>query len=173
MFPLRSGRGQARGRRRIDRRAGGTASFGLRDWRIMVATRFAVAVHILLLLATEPAGQATSGRLAESVGTNPVVIRRLAGQLARAGLIRIRRGPGGAELARAAEAITLADVWEAMRRPGIPLLPTHRGATRPGETAGRAIPAMLRGVLDDAEQAMEARLSEVTVGALAGQLQPA
>jgi DNA-binding IscR family transcriptional regulator len=139
----------------------------------MVATRFAVAVHILLLLATEPAGQATSGRLAESVGTNPVVIRRLAGQLARAGLIRIRRGPGGAELARPAGEITLAEVWEAMRRPNMPLLPTHRGPTRAGENFGRAIPGMLRGVLDDAEQAMEARLSEVTVGALVGQLQPA
>jgi DNA-binding IscR family transcriptional regulator len=136
----------------------------------MVATRFAVAVHILLLLATEPAGQATSGRIAESVGTNPVVIRRLAGQLARAGLVRIRRGPGGAELARPAQAITLADVWTAMRRPGLPLLPTHRGTDRSGEKLGRVVPQMLRGVLDEAEHAMEQRLGGVTLDALLGQL---
>ncbi len=136
----------------------------------MVATRFAVAIHILLLLATEPAGQATSGRIAESVGTNPVVIRRLAGQLARAGLVRIRRGPGGAELARPAEEITLADVWAAMRRPGLPLLPTHRGTERAGEKLGKTVPQMLRGVLDGAEHAMEQRLANVSLQSLLSQL---
>ena len=129
----------------------------------MVATRFAVAIHILMLLAAEPARQATSGKLAESIGTNPVVIRRLAGQLARAGLIRVRRGPGGAELARPADQITLAQVWDAMRRPGQPLLPTHRGAKRNDPT----IPDLLRGVLDEAEGAMHRHLGEVTLGSLA------
>jgi Rrf2 family protein len=138
----------------------------------MVATRFAVAIHILILLATEPAGQATSGRIAESVGTNPVVIRRLAGQLARAGLVRIRRGPGGAELARPAEAITLADVWVAMRRQDAPLLPTHSGPQR-GDPLGRDVPAMLRGVLDEAERAMEQRLAAITLQALVAQFAPA
>lgn len=133
----------------------------------MVATRFAVGLHILMLLATEPAGQATSGRLAESVGTNPVVIRRLSGQLARAGLIRIRRGPGGAELAREARSITLADVWEAMRRPGLPLLPTHRAA---GKGVGARIPGLLRGTLDAAEAAMQRQLATVTLDQLVGQM---
>ncbi len=136
----------------------------------MVATRFAVAVHILLLLATEPGGQATSGRIAESVGTNPVVIRRLAGQLARAGLLRIRRGPGGAELARPAEAITLADIWAAMRRQGQPLLPTHPGPARGDDRIGRLVPALLRGTLDDAERAMQASLAAVPLSVLAAGL---
>ncbi|HEV7266943.1 MAG TPA: Rrf2 family transcriptional regulator [Falsiroseomonas sp.] len=137
----------------------------------MVATRFAVAVHILLLLANEPGGQATSGRIAESVGTNPVVIRRLAGQLARAGLLRIRRGPGGAELARPPEAITLAEVWAAMRRSGLPLLPTHRGPQRgSGDPLGRAVPGLLRATFDEAERAMEHRLAQTTLRALQDQL---
>jgi DNA-binding IscR family transcriptional regulator len=136
----------------------------------MVATRFAVALHILLLLATEPAGQATSGRIAQSVGTNPVVIRRLAGQLARAGLVRIRRGPGGAELARPPAEITLADVWAAMRRPGLPLLPTHRGPQRGGDALGQGVPALLRGVFDEAERAMERSLAGVTLQTLLAQL---
>jgi DNA-binding IscR family transcriptional regulator len=136
----------------------------------MVATRFAVAVHILLLLANEPAGQATSGRIAESVGTNPVVIRRLAGQLARAGLLRTRRGPGGAELARPPSAITLADIWAAMRRPGLPLLPTHRGPRSGGDALSRTAPPLLRGVLDEAEKAMEAQLAGVTLDQLRAQL---
>ena len=136
----------------------------------MVATRFAVAIHILLLLATEPGGQATSGRLAESVGTNPVVIRRLAGQLARAGLIRIRRGPGGAELARPADSITLAEVWRAMRRNALPLLPLHQGTGRGGDAVALAVPALLRGVFDEAEAAMEARLAASTLAELRDRL---
>ncbi|WP_439598410.1 Rrf2 family transcriptional regulator [Falsiroseomonas sp.] len=137
----------------------------------MVATRFAVAVHILLLLATAPGGQLTSGRLAESVGTNPVVIRRLAGQLARAGLIRIRRGPGGAELAKPPGEITLGDIWQAMRRKGLPLLPVHRGPAR-AETGGPApaIPGILRRAFDSAEAAMESDLSAVTLEELCQQL---
>jgi DNA-binding IscR family transcriptional regulator len=139
----------------------------------MVATRFAVAVHILLLLATEPGGQATSARIAERVGTNPVVIRRLAGQLARAGLLRIRRGPGGAELARPPEAITLADVWAAMRRPGLPLLPTHPGPKRSPDRLGHTVPALLRGSFEAAERALERHLSETTLRALVLTLPPA
>ncbi|MGX9962273.1 Rrf2 family transcriptional regulator [Roseomonas sp. F4] len=135
----------------------------------MVATRFAVAVHILLLLATAPGGQLTSGRIAESVGTNPVVIRRLAGQLARAGLIRIRRGPGGAELARAPGEITLGQVWQAMRRKGLPLLPVHPGPAR-AEASASAIPQMLRTVFDSAEAAMEADLAAVTLAELRQQM---
>jgi DNA-binding IscR family transcriptional regulator len=137
----------------------------------MVATRFAVAVHILLLLATAPGGQLTSGRLAESVGTNPVVIRRLAGQLARAGLIRIRRGPGGAELAKAPEAITLGQIWQAMRRKGLPLLPVHRGTTRAETGPAGPIPSLLRQAFDSAEAAMEADLAQVTLANLREQLQ--
>lgn len=140
----------------------------------MIATRFAVAVHILLLLATAPGGQLTSGRLAESVGTNPVVIRRLAGQLARAGLIRIRRGPGGAELAKAPDSITLGQVWQAMRRKGLPLLPVHHGPARAEASPAPAIPGLLRRAFDSAEAAMEADLAATTLEDLCKQLrQPA
>ena len=81
----------------------------------MVATRFAVALHVLLLLGCgQRRGPATSQAIAESVNTNPVVVRRITGHLARAGLVRVRRGPGGAVLTRPPEQITLADVWKAM-----------------------------------------------------------
>ena len=52
----------------------------------MIATRFAVSLHILTLVARGPTEQSTSARLAWSIGTNPVVVRRLSGLLARAGL---------------------------------------------------------------------------------------
>src|SRR5947199_10441191 len=112
----------------------------------MVATRFAVAIHILLLLAcNRAAGKATSEFLAKSVNTNPVVGRRITGQLARAGLIRVRRGPGGAELARDPSDISLGDVWRAMNAGGCrPLLPLH-AAPNQGCLVGREVHSVLGG----------------------------
>jgi DNA-binding IscR family transcriptional regulator len=130
----------------------------------MVATRFAVATHILLYLATEGSGGgSTSLRLAYSVNTNPVVVRRIAGQLARAGLIRVRRGPGGAELAREPDRITLEDVWHAVQAgQGAVLLPIHR---RPNMACpvGRRVRPVLGEAFAGAEAALHQVLADTTL----------
>jgi Rrf2 family protein len=78
-------------------------------------SRFPVAVHILTALAYSPREWLTSPTLARSVGTNPVVVRRLLGQLRSAGLVVAHAGAlGGMELARRAETITLLDVYRAV-----------------------------------------------------------
>ena len=137
----------------------------------MIATRFAVATHILLYLAAEGSGGAsTSPRLAYSVNTNPVVVRRIAGQLARAGLIRVRRGPGGAELAREADRITLEDVWLAVQAAGgTVLLPIHR---RPNMTCpvGRRVRPVLDEAFAGAEAALHQALAATTLASLARKL---
>ena len=133
----------------------------------MVATRFAVAIHIMLLLACRRRdGLATSQLIAESVNTNPVVVRRITGQLARAGLVRVRRGPGGAELTRPAEQITLCDVWLAMHA-------GHTGALLPLHAApnlacpiGREVHAVLRDAFATVEQAMFDALRGKTLAGL-------
>ncbi|HYZ63684.1 MAG TPA: Rrf2 family transcriptional regulator [Acetobacteraceae bacterium] len=133
----------------------------------MVATRFAVATHILLLLACGPStGKATSEFLARSVNTNPVVVRRITGQLARAGLIRVRRGPGGAELARPPEQISLGDVWRAVHADGSrPLLPLH-ASPDPACPVGRAVHHVLGAAFEMAEAAMEQALHGTTLASL-------
>lgn len=130
----------------------------------MVATRFAVALHILLLLSETEGGEATSARLARRIGTNPVVVRRIAGLLARAGLVVVHRGPGGAALARPAEGISLSDVWRAVHPVTQALLRVHRG---PAEPAERPVPALLRGHFDRAEAALLAHLAETNLAVLA------
>ena len=50
------------------------------------SSRFAVAVHILTLLASAE-GPVPSSLIAGSVGTNPALIRRLVAQLAEAGFM--------------------------------------------------------------------------------------
>ncbi len=136
----------------------------------MVATRFAVGLHILLLLASEAAGEATSARLAASIGTNPVVVRRIAGQLARAGLISVQRGPGGARLARPADQITLRDVWQALHPPGQHLLRVHPGPGQGGEALGQRIPGLLRGHFQGAEEVLLTAFAESSIAALAAKL---
>ena len=68
-------------------------------------------VHVLALLAStdEPL---SSSWIAQSVNTNPVVIRQVVGQLRDAGLVITTPGcTGGARLARDAAQITLDDVY--------------------------------------------------------------
>ena len=139
----------------------------------MVATRFAVAIHILLLLACrEKCGPATSLLIARSVNTNPVVVRRITGQLARAGLVRVRRGPGGAELMRAPELITLGDVWQAMNagRHG-PVLPLHAGPNLQCPV-GRDVHAVLSQAFATVERAMNEALQQTTLAGLVASMQP-
>ncbi|MBX6747441.1 MAG: Rrf2 family transcriptional regulator [Acetobacteraceae bacterium] len=135
----------------------------------MIATRFAVALHILSLLAKDPDGDSTSTRLAWSIGTNPVVVRRISGQLVRAGLISVQRGPGGASLARPASAITLRDVWRAIHPEAEHLLRVHT-RTNPACPVGSRIPALLRGRFEAAEAALLEDLGRTTLADLVASL---
>lgn len=79
-------------------------------------SQFAIAVHILTLLAREGEGnKLKSDYIAESVNTNPVVIRRLLGDLNQAKLVVSQTGAhGGTSLAKCPNQINLADVHRAV-----------------------------------------------------------
>jgi DNA-binding IscR family transcriptional regulator len=138
----------------------------------MVATRFAVAIHILLLIASDTADEATSARMAVSIGTNPVVVRRIAGHLARARLISVQRGPGGAALARPAAEITLRDVWRAIHPEKDRLIRVH-ARTSKADPIGRQVPELLRQRFDQAEAAMLRDLATTTIADLLARMEPA
>jgi DNA-binding IscR family transcriptional regulator len=131
----------------------------------MVATRFSVALHILILVARDTADEATSARMALSIGTNPVVVRRIAGALARAGLIAVQRGPGGAHLARPPDQITLRDVWRAIHPEREKLIRVHPRTNRQ-DPIGRRMPDLLRVRFDAAEQVMLENLASTTIAGL-------
>ncbi len=59
-------------------------------------SRFAVAVHVLSLMAWSGEEPLKSEQVAESVNTNPVVIRRMLLELAEAGLVVSQTGSLGA-----------------------------------------------------------------------------
>ncbi len=79
-------------------------------------SQFAIAVHILTVLAKEGEGNfVKSERIADSVNTNPVVIRRLLGDLNQANLVASHTGAnGGTRLAKCPKQINLADVHKAI-----------------------------------------------------------
>jgi DNA-binding IscR family transcriptional regulator len=78
-------------------------------------SRFAVAVHVLSLMAWSGEEPLKSEQVAESVNTNPVVIRRMLLDLAQAGLVVSQTGSmGGSRLATDPAKTTLLDVYQAL-----------------------------------------------------------
>ncbi len=126
--------------------------------------RLSAAVHILTFMAHEGAGPLSSEFIASSVNTNPVVVRRILAALAKAGLVVSVPGTrGGSRLARPADAISLADVHDAVED-GDPFpLHEHPNAACP---VGRHIHAVLEGHLDDAARAMRQSLAGASIGAV-------
>lgn len=78
-------------------------------------SQFAMAVHILGMLAKSVDDNVKSECIAGSVNTNPVVIRRLLGQLNQANLVVSQTGStGGTRLARSPADITLDEIYKAV-----------------------------------------------------------
>ncbi|MET0399244.1 MAG: Rrf2 family transcriptional regulator [Longimicrobiaceae bacterium] len=129
-------------------------------------SRFAVATHILTLLEQSRGEPVTSEFIAGSVNTNPSLVRRLLGVLAKAGLTTSQMGTGGgALLARPASRITLGDVYRAVGEGG-ELFAMHRERPNPACPVGRNIQAVLERRLDAAERVLEAELDRTTIAEL-------
>jgi len=135
-----------------------------------ISSRFSIAVHILSLLAISPHAHCTSEWIAESVGTNPVIIRRILGQLKKAGLVRVRAGSGGASLAKALSGIRLLDVYRAADVVGEGELFHIHEEPNPACPVGANIQAVLQLLLAHAQEAMEKVLAEVTMEELVAEL---
>lgn len=85
------------------------------SYRMAANSQFSMALHVLTLLARAKGISLKSDRIAQSVNTNPVVIRRLLGQLSNAELVTSQSGArGGTRLARAAEDIRICEVYSAV-----------------------------------------------------------
>ena len=127
-------------------------------------TRFAVATHILTLLASVRGEALTSEFIAGSVQTNAVVIRRILGRLREAGFVAALQGPGGGfVLTVEPNDLNLRQVYEAVAEHDV--IAVH-DAPNPRCPVGKNIGALLDGVVSKAERAMLESLADVTVGTL-------
>ena len=65
---------------------------------MQISSRFTMAIHMFACIDTFSDQKMTSDFMAASIGTNPVIIRKILQQLKAAGLIEVARGTGGVKL---------------------------------------------------------------------------
>lgn len=130
------------------------------------SSRLSVALHGLVHLINRQDNAMTSTELGECMMTNPVVVRRVMGELREAGLVGSTKGhDGGWRLLKPPAEISLRAVYAAL---GESLL--LRTESDPGDKACaivRSVDAMMGDFLADAEALLAARLERMSLGDLA------
>jgi Rrf2 family protein len=127
--------------------------------------RLSVALHALLHMAERGGEPMTSADMAACVGTNPVVIRRTFAGLRERGIVTSAKGHhGGWTLGRPAEAITLAEIQDALAQRVVDV-------SMPEESHGCLVERAVTGALDDAvreaTRVLDQRLATITLADLA------
>ncbi|KML08297.1 Rrf2 family transcriptional regulator [Rossellomorea marisflavi] len=125
----------------------------------MINTRLSVAIHIMSLVAMDP--KQSSDQIAQSVTTNPVVIRRLSGDLKKAGLLTSQAGVPGFNLTRDPQDITLLDIYKAVNMEK-ELFSIH-DKPNPKCPVGKRIQGTLDETFKSVQTAMENELNEQTL----------
>jgi Rrf2 family protein len=124
--------------------------------------RFAMAVHVLAVLAYKEGDRVTSTSLAGSVNTNPVIVRRLLLALQKAKLIDTCKGAGsGSRLSRSPRRINLAEVYRAVEDAESFAIPSRKPNT--DCPVGHIILDTLEKVFTSAQSAMEHDLKKTTL----------
>jgi len=134
-------------------------------------SRFAVAVHVLSLMAWSGDEPLKSEQVAESVNTNPVVIRRMLLELAEAGLVVSQTGSlGGSRLANDPAKTTLLDVYEALECGRV--FSMHRQPPSRDCPVGVNIETVLGDVFLQVDSAVEQVLGKITINDVVQRLKP-
>jgi len=112
-----------------------------------------------------------SEQVAESVNTNPVVIRRMLLELADAGLVVSQTGSlGGSRLANDSAQTTLLDVYRALEYGGVFSL--HRQPPNRDCPVGVNIETVLGEVMMEVDSAVEQVLGSITINDVVQRLKP-
>ena len=129
--------------------------------------RFAMAVHVLTVLAYKEGDRVTSAFLAGSINTNPVIVRRLLLALQRARLVDTCKGAGsGSRLSRSPGRINLAEVYRAVEA----VEPFATPARKPNAACpvGHCILEALEKIFASAQLALERDLEKTTLATVIG-----
>ena len=124
--------------------------------------RFAMAVHVLAVLAYKEGDRVSSAGLAASVNTNPVIIRRLMLALQRAKLIDTCKGAGsGSRLTRSPGRINLSQIYRAVEDAESFGQPSRK----PNDACpvGHCIKSTLEKIFASAQTAMERDLEKTSL----------
>ena len=131
---------------------------------MQISSRFTVALHIFCCADVfGDTHKVTSDFLAESIQTNPVIIRKILSQLKKAGLITVARGTGGIAPTKDLSAITFYDVYTAIEPVENGDLFHFHESPNPACPVGRNIHALLDGKLQAIQRAMEDEMKRYTL----------
>ena len=101
--------------------------------------------------------------MAASIGTNPVIVRKLLQQLKAAGLIEVARGTGGVTITKPLDQITFLDIYRAVEcTPDESLFHFHENPNQKCPV-GKNIHHILDNRLFEVQKAMEEKLSQMTL----------
>ena len=82
---------------------------------MQISSKFTIAIHTLLCI--EYFGKetkVTSNFISSSVNVNPVIIRRILGDLKNQGIVNVEAGVGGASIIKKLDEVTLLDIFKAV-----------------------------------------------------------
>lgn len=131
---------------------------------MQISSRFTLALHIFACIDSfKEEYKVTSDFLAGSTNVNPVIIRKILGQLKSAGLVEVARGSGGASVAKPLNQITLLDIYNAVECVEDGTLFHFHENPNPKCPVGRNIHLILDDKLLRVQQAMEKELDSVTL----------
>ncbi len=131
---------------------------------MQISMKCSVAVHCLIFIhEAKGIAKVTSNLLAESTGSNPVVIRNILSALKKAELITVPRGTGGAELCADPSQITLYQIYSALEPNGVTsIIGIHPCDGRPCPVA-QNIRKVLKTPYHKIENAVKKAMEEVTL----------
>lgn len=139
---------------------------------MQITSRLTIALHIFACIDTfKDDYKLTSDFLASSVNVNPVVIRRILGQLKSAGLVNVTRGSGGCEIAKPLTEITMLDVYRAVDCVESESLFHFHENPNPECPVGRNIHSILDEKLLRVQNAMEHEMQNITLAEIERDLQ--
>ena len=130
---------------------------------MQISSRFTMAIHMFACIDTFSNQKMTSDFMAESIGTNPVIVRKILQQLKAAGLVEVARGTGGVKVTKPLDQITFLDVYRAVEcTPEEELFHFHENPN-PKCPVGKNIHGILDKRLLEVQSAMEEKLSKMTL----------
>lgn len=139
---------------------------------MQISSRFTLAIHIIACIETfKNEYKVTSDFLADSTNVNPVIVRKILGQLKSAGIVEVARGSGGAYLSKPLDRITFLDIYKAVECvENGELFHFHENPNQKCPV-GRNIHTVLDNRLDKVQQAMENELKKITLADIESDIQ--
>ena len=130
---------------------------------MQISSRFTMAIHMFACIDTFSGQKMTSDFMAGSIGTNPVIIRKLLQQLKAAGLVEVSRGTGRVTVTKPFDKITFLDIYKAVEcTPDEELFHFHENPNQ-NCPVGKNIHNVLDNRLLEVQKAMEDKLVQMTL----------